>query len=202
MSGLFSSPSSKQMDSLNHSLKWRERQEIAREPDFWCDVSMSEVMAVVSGAPAGLPAAVPAGRAAGASCLPGCRAPDRPAGAADTPPDGHVLQPCVKEMRRRHHTAWGRLGAAAAASPRPGDRSRPTDGAAWLRPVSEGTHRHRSPEEMCRRGGDRCDWRSAVLCILQSPSDLALCPSGPKRRPCPGLHPSLQTRYLHIMINQ
>lgn len=143
---------------------------------------------MVSGAPAGLLVAVPAGRAAGASCLPGCRAPDTPAGAADTPPDGHVLQPahtnrtestgypqnisegrracqsslpCVKGMRRRHHTAWGRLGAAAAASPRPGDHSRPTDGAAWLRPAFEGTHRRRSPEETCRRGGDRCDWRSA-----------------------------------------
>lgn len=65
---------------------------------------MSVVIEAVLRAAADLPE-VPAGRVAGASCSPGCRVLDSVQEAADTPLHDPVLQPCVKETHRRHHTA-------------------------------------------------------------------------------------------------
>lgn len=64
-------------------------------------------------------------------------------------------------MIRHRHRAWGLLCAAAGGEPRPGDRSKQSDGAVWLRLASGETHKHHSQEETCTRPDDHRDLHSA-----------------------------------------
>lgn len=64
-------------------------------------------------------------------------------------------------MTRRRRRAWGLLCAAAGGEPRPGDRSKQSDGAVWLRLASGETHKRHSQEETCTRPDDRRDLHSA-----------------------------------------
>lgn len=69
--------------------------------------------------------------------------------------------PYVKGMTRHRHRAWGLLCAAAGGEPRPGDHSKQSDGAVWLRLASGETHTHHSQEETCTRPDVHRDLHSA-----------------------------------------